>query len=94
MPIAVFKNQQFVRAGEVSFIFDDRVEIDSFTVCAISKDTCVIKEVKNISNKISDKVHQLFSTLKPEDVIIFKKIYARRQNGHSIELEPVMVTVY
>jgi hypothetical protein len=94
MPLVVLKNQQFVRAGDETFTFDEQTTVDSFTVCAFLKDSCIFKEVKNIGSKLSEEVSQLFSKLRPGDSILFKYIYARRRKGENINLEPVMITVY
>ncbi|MBP6431030.1 MAG: hypothetical protein KA319_04630 [Ferruginibacter sp.] len=94
IPLVALKNQQFVRADIENFDIDVRFLIDSFTVSIFSKETSTYKEVKNISNKITEETKQLFDSLKPGDEILFKDIFSHKFNGEVFMLEPVLIAVY
>ena len=86
-------NQQFVRAELEGFDFDAKFPVDSFTVCIVPSDTCSYSVIKNIGNKINDDIRSQFQRLKENDVVIFKKIFAKTPGGIDVELSPVMITI-
>jgi hypothetical protein len=89
---AILKVQEYVRAEVVNSDFEAKYRIDSFTVCVYS-DSCKPKEIMNIGNKISDEAKDAFTNLKQNDVIVFKKIYAKGFDGIEILLTPCILTI-
>ena len=79
--------QQYVRAElDGKYGFDLRITVDTFTVGIISIDTCRYIERINIGNKINDEIRNEFKLLKPNDILIFKKImvtypYGKKEIG-------------
>ncbi len=94
LPLFALKAQEFVRADLENTDIDVNFSIDSFSVSIFSKETSTYKKVKNVGNKISDEVKQLFETLKLEDEILFKDIYSHKLDGEVFMLEPILMTVY
>ena len=90
---AEIAGQLYVRAELEGFDIDVRYQIDSFWVCIVSSDTCKFVTKKNIGNKLSDEIREDFQRLKPNDMVIFKKIFIKRPDGVSSELIPKMVTI-
>jgi len=86
-------NQQFVRADLENYDIDIRFHIDSFSVCIVPNDTCKFGTLKNIGNKINEKIINEFQKLKENDVVIFKNIFAKWPDGSTMELMPVMITI-
>lgn len=86
-------NQEYVRSELDNFDIDARFAIDSFTVCIVPNDSCRYASVKNIGGKINDEIRNGFNQLKENDVVIFKKIFAKGPDNISIELLPVMITI-
>lgn len=89
----VIKLPQYVSAATENFDFDARFQIDSFKVCVVRQDTCIYLEKNNISNKISEDIQAIFTTIKSGDTIIFKNIFAKGPDGKSIQLEPCILFV-
>ena len=87
-------SQQFVRADLENFDFDIKFQIDSFSVCIVPNDTCRFGTIKNISAKINEEINNEFQKLKENDVVIFKNIFTKWPDGSSMELMPVMITIY
>ena len=75
------------------FDFDAKFPVDSFTVCIIPSDTCNYAVIQNIGNKINDEIRSEFQQLKENDVVIFKKIFAKTPEGIEVQLSPVMITI-
>lgn len=93
VPKVELANQQFVRAELEGFDFDAKFPVDSFTVCIIPSDTCNYAVIQNIGNKINDEIRSEFQQLKENDVVIFKKIFAKTPEGIEVQLSPVMITI-
>lgn len=87
-------NQQFVRADLEEGDIDMSYAVDSFMVCIVPNDTCKYNVIKNIGQEISKEIQNEFRQLKENDVIIFKKIFVKASDGTSVELMPVMITIY
>ena len=87
------QNQEYVRAQLENTSIDASFQIDSFTVCVIAADTCKYKEIANAGNKINDAIRNMFKEVKQNDMVIFKKIIARRPDGSTMMLSPVFVIV-
>ena len=86
-------SQQFVRADLENFDIDIKFQIDSFAVCIVPNDTCIFGTIKNMGNKINEKINNEFQQLKEYDVVIFKNIFAKWPDGSSMELSPIMITI-
>jgi hypothetical protein len=89
----VLKNQQYIRADLENFDFDVMFAIDSFTLNILRTDTCFFKEVTNMGSKFGSAVTGALSVIKKNDIVIFKKIYARGPDGRSILLFPIVFTI-
>ena len=91
--IVELQNQSFVRAEVECCGFDLKINVDSFTVCLITREPCTYKELSNTGNEIKKELKSEFQKLKKDDLVIFKNIYATGPNGSSL-LAPVIVTVF
>jgi GldM C-terminal domain len=89
----VLKNQQFIRAELQNFDFDAMFQIDSFTLNIIRTDTCFFKEVINIGNKFGSAVTEALSSIKKNDIVIFKKISSVGPDGRSRLLSPIVFAI-
>ena len=90
---AILKNQQYIRAELENFDFDAVFEIDSFTLNIIRPDTCFFKEVISIGNKFGSAVAEALISIKKNDIVIFKKIYAIGPEGRQRLLSPIVFTI-
>ncbi len=94
MPKVEIANQEYVRAELEGFDIDTRYNVDSFTVCIISSDTCKFSVKKNYGNKISEEIRSDFQMLKENDTVIFKDIYITQPDKSEAKLAPRIVTIY
>jgi hypothetical protein len=86
----ILKHQEYIRADYECCGFDARAPIDSFTICIIRGDTCLYKEIKNIGSKFNDEIINALDSIKKDDTIIFKKIFARGPDNKTIPLSPIL----
>ena len=89
----VLINQQYIRADIENFDFNAMFGIDSFTLNVIRTDTCFFKEIINIGSKFGNAVSEALSSIKKNDIVIFKKIYAKGPDGRSRLLSPLVFTI-
>ena len=89
----VLKNQQFIRTDFDGFDIASFNSIDSFTVSIIRGDTCFYAQINNYTSAFSKELINALSEIKEGDTVIFKNIIARRHNGKSVKLEPLIFFV-
>jgi hypothetical protein len=94
MPKIEIASQLYVRAELENMDIDIKYYIDSFTICIISSDTCGSFIAKNLGNKLNETITSRFSTLKANDVVVFKDIFIKLPDSNPAKLAPVMVTIY
>jgi len=89
----VIEAQEYVRCEFGNFGIDANFQIDSFTVCIYSADSCKYGEISNIGNKVNDEIKKAFSNLKKDDFVIFKRIYAKQFDGTNAVLSPCILYI-
>ena len=89
----VLAAQQYLRADYDYWGFDAKAKVDSFTVSIIRGDSCLYREFKNVSAKISPEISGAFQNLHDGDTVIFKNIYAQGPDGKSVMLIPFMLFI-
>jgi hypothetical protein len=61
-----------------------KYNIERFTVCVISNDTCKFIAKTNFGNKINDEIRQMFTLLQQNDTVVFKDIYISKDEGNQL----------
>ncbi len=91
--LRVLATQLYARADIECCGFDAKAPIDSFCVEILQIDSCRVKYYLNVTNELSEKVRTAFSLLVPNDIVVFKKIYAKGPDGSQWELDPLVLTI-
>ena len=89
----VLRNQQYLRAVLEDFDYNVGFTIDSFTTHIIRTDTCLIKEFINVGAKFSNSLGESLNTIKRNDIVIFKNIYAKGPDGRTLLLAPIAFAI-
>lgn len=94
IPIAAFRNQQFVRAELENTQENTRFQIISFRVSIIAKDSSKYGELINSGSKISDSLLAVFQKLKQGDIVIFKEILLLGADEKQFIIKPRKIYLY
>ena len=85
--------QNYVRAEINCCGFDAKANIDSFYVEVLNYDSCRINTYFNITGELNEPIRYSFSRLQKNDIVIFKKIYAKGPDGNQWLLDPLFLLI-